>query len=495
MHYSTQSLKQSAAVEVYRHDPGGWCAIRPLAGSFSLVPESTLKIVDKGVGEIAVDGTQAWVGTKLGPVDKPLWQVKLKKGELVEVVGQVSWPNPEGHSTLWYQISPPAGEFRWIQMTDLQLPIAARLAMEKPKPSADLRTAPSSKQTTFTQDIQTPVGSPIRPPMRATAIQTFTDAPDDDAKIQLAALQTDINSSSRDSFNGGWRQATRPIGNRAVANNSNSSSYQREKYESPRRDMYSTAPGERSSYGRSPDVNYQPETQPARVPANRYADARSSRSSLASSLNAARRRSDAVNAALPVTPLESFPSATILTTHRIDDLEQQLTRELLRDPDEWKTDDLALRAATISRTTTDPNERILADKFLKKIENCRTIKHGFESHTAESQYPRGRARLPIANSTSGSGTVNPQANVALGTTYDAHGWLNQMVTDGGQGNPSYVLQDQHGKITHHISPVQGMNLHRFLKSHIGIIGQRGYHRRLQLDHVTAHRIVELPIRR
>jgi len=66
VHYSTESLKQSSAVEVYRHDPGGWCAIRPLSGSFSLVPESTLEIIDKGVGQITVDGTQAWVGTKLG---------------------------------------------------------------------------------------------------------------------------------------------------------------------------------------------------------------------------------------------------------------------------------------------------------------------------------------------------------------------------------------------------------------------------------------------
>jgi len=70
-----------------------------------------------------------------------------------------------------------------------------------------------------------------------------------------------------------------------------------------------------------------------------------------------------------------------------------------------------------------------------------------------------------------------------------------MVTDGGQGAPSYVLQDANGKITHHVSPIQGMNLHRYLRSQVGIIGQRGYHKRLNLDHVTAHRVVELQKRR
>jgi len=213
---------------------------------------------------------------------------------------------------------------------------------------------------------------------------------------------------------------------------------------------------------------------------------------MASGLNAARLRIP-VNPGLPATSLNSFQSPTILTTHRIDDLEQQLTRELLREPSQWKTDDLEIRAATISNTTTDPNERILADKFLKKIENCRNIKYGFESHAGKSRTAPGGASFPNVNSAIGS--YAPQASVALGTTYDAHGWLNQMVTDGGQGSPSYVLQDQHGKITHHISPVQGMNLHRFLKTEVGIIGQRGYHRRLGLDHVTAHRIVELPTRR
>ena len=39
-HYPTEQLDQGATVEVYREDPGGWFAIRPVEGSFSLVPES-----------------------------------------------------------------------------------------------------------------------------------------------------------------------------------------------------------------------------------------------------------------------------------------------------------------------------------------------------------------------------------------------------------------------------------------------------------------------
>ena len=36
-------LKRGAEVEVYRHDPGGWCAIRPVEGSFSWVSARYVK--------------------------------------------------------------------------------------------------------------------------------------------------------------------------------------------------------------------------------------------------------------------------------------------------------------------------------------------------------------------------------------------------------------------------------------------------------------------
>ncbi len=122
VHYATDKLAQGSTVEVYRHDPGGWCAIRPPSESFSLIPESAVELVEENVGRIVAGSTQAWVGTRLGVVESPLWQVKLKTDELVEILGEVSWPNPEGNSIIWYQIAPPAGEFRWMQIADLQLP-------------------------------------------------------------------------------------------------------------------------------------------------------------------------------------------------------------------------------------------------------------------------------------------------------------------------------------------------------------------------------------
>jgi len=125
VHYATDELPAGELVVVYRHDPNGWCAIQPPVGSFSLLPEAAVEKIDDGYGVLIQDQVQAWVGTRLGSVDKPLWQVKLRSDEEVEIIGEASWPSPDGHSTVWYQISPPAGEFRWVRMADLKIPGAA----------------------------------------------------------------------------------------------------------------------------------------------------------------------------------------------------------------------------------------------------------------------------------------------------------------------------------------------------------------------------------
>ena len=79
----------------------------------------------------------------------------------------------------------------------------------------------------------------------------------------------------------------------------------------------------------------------------------------------------------------------------------------------------------------------------------------------------------------------------MGTTYDAFGWLDKLVRDSGNSPSTFVIKDDSGKITHHVSPVPGLNLHRYLRQKVGVIGQRGYHQQLRLDHVTGERVVVL----
>ena len=46
--------------------------------------------IAENIGVILEDGIQAWVGTRFGSVDKPLAQIRLDKGEQVEIIGKVT---------------------------------------------------------------------------------------------------------------------------------------------------------------------------------------------------------------------------------------------------------------------------------------------------------------------------------------------------------------------------------------------------------------------
>ena len=106
--YPTDTLAQGDVVDVYREAPGGWLGIRPPEGSFSWLFGRHVKLLDDGLAEIDKDDVPSRIGSRLGERRNAV-QVRLKKGEVVEVVSQET---VDGET--WYKIAPPSGEFRWI---------------------------------------------------------------------------------------------------------------------------------------------------------------------------------------------------------------------------------------------------------------------------------------------------------------------------------------------------------------------------------------------
>jgi hypothetical protein len=107
-YYPTQKLARTETVEVYRHDPGGWLAIRPPQGSFAWVSARYVEPVEGSLGKVTAEETVARVGSEFSTV-RDVIQVRLEKGELVEIMEAA---NTGGQT--WYKIAPPSGEFRWI---------------------------------------------------------------------------------------------------------------------------------------------------------------------------------------------------------------------------------------------------------------------------------------------------------------------------------------------------------------------------------------------
>ena len=113
-YYPTDKLKAGTEVEVYRHDPGGWFAIRPPKGSFSWVSSRHLQLDGNNLATVTEEHVAARIGSRMNDA-RDVIQVRLHKGETVEVLEpRRNGPQSNEASTSWFKIAPPAGEFRWV---------------------------------------------------------------------------------------------------------------------------------------------------------------------------------------------------------------------------------------------------------------------------------------------------------------------------------------------------------------------------------------------
>jgi hypothetical protein len=119
-HYPTCRLLRGAEVEVYRHAPNGWCAVRPLEGEFSLVAAEQVRLLPgDDLAEVISDEAPVWIGSEIAQPEQHTWQIHLQRGERALVLGVRAAAGDEGAVAMWYKIAPPAGEFRWIPAESL----------------------------------------------------------------------------------------------------------------------------------------------------------------------------------------------------------------------------------------------------------------------------------------------------------------------------------------------------------------------------------------
>jgi hypothetical protein len=114
-YYPTDKLQPGDMVEVYRQDPGGWCAIRPPKNAFSWVEADKLKPLGDGLAAATEGQLVVRVGSSLSDL-RDVIQVRLERNERVEIFAA---PEREG-AAAWVKIAPPAGEFRWISTRFLE---------------------------------------------------------------------------------------------------------------------------------------------------------------------------------------------------------------------------------------------------------------------------------------------------------------------------------------------------------------------------------------
>ena len=117
-------------------------------------------------------------------------------------------------------------------------------------------------------------------------------------------------------------------------------------------------------------------------------------------------------------------------------------------------------------------------------------------------------RLPVRTTTSTSRrlrhacwkTVLRDIDAAIGSAvaqasadsedspYDAEGWLMPVHSTKRVAPPFAVLDDD-GRVRAYVTPAQGLNLRRYAKQYVGLIGQRRYVDSLRAPHITAERVI------
>ena len=149
--YPTERLLEGNELEVWAIDPSGFCAVRPLAGSFSWLRASDVSLDGMAdtaaderaakaggtIGVVVTDGTVCRVGSQLNDL-RHVAQVRLEAGERVRVLEVVRIDSGR-HAGEWARIEPPSGEYRWARAVDISLP--PELAPPPPV------TAPSEAET------------------------------------------------------------------------------------------------------------------------------------------------------------------------------------------------------------------------------------------------------------------------------------------------------------------------------------------------------------
>ena len=461
-HYGTDRLAPGTKIEVHRHDPGGWMAIRPPEGSFCLVQREEVELDKNGRAEVLQDDTLAWVGTRLNPVQKPLFQVKLRAGESLQVLGVVDREKFEllEDQPDWVQVEPPRGEFRWIATADIKADTDQGVGQPGDETSDPLKIVSQ-------QQAGPPQNSGPRPfeswgPKQTSAPAVMSEWAQQ-SKSSNAGTQppTIANSNAAAS---GWKPASKAITN------------------------FVDEPSKFIADASFEKNNVAPVTKFAQPDSlNTGVNSRSEIFDAGSS--------GALNA-YPVSQVSAGGSAALLTptfgNPALQSLEMRLTQEMLKPPAAWNLIPLAAESEQLRVRVTTQQEVDQLGLLIEKIRKCREIQAGYratgDGGPVDLQTMRNRGFVAAAPRAS---VVTPQPSGELLYNYDAHGYLNQLVRGGGNGQATYVLQDETGVVTHHVAAPPGVNLRPYLNQRVGIIGNRGFHQQLQLNHVTAERVIAL----
>jgi len=446
--YATDRLSRGTEVEVYREEASGWLAIRPPEGSFSWTPAEFIERLDRDnpngdkLGRVK-QPIGAWIGTSAEHVDEHHQQVKLKAGELVQILGEKTVAAAGGKEATWLKITPPAGEYRWIHLRDvsrqepveLPVPVSLAAATESAEPEP---AVPEPRRIELPGE-----GLTIRElPSKTAPVGTGV------ALAQYRTTTPTVRPSlSPDGFVPRKRREGESASTSLVPSTATSTS--------------SGAPA-----------------RPSQEPAMRIATAIRPRDNAKPTGSTNATSASTLRSTTSTAPIGSLSPVEV--ARQLDQLEIDLSLMLAQDRSQWNLAMLKQRATTLIEGGSDPASRGRARLVLDKITQ-------FENAFEIPAGPVNRAG-DVAQAKAASTTPDPLAD----PRYDAQGWLKPVISRKGDKSVApFAVVDAEGKPVCFVSPSPGLNLNRYVNQPVGLYGRRGYMEQLKKPHVVAERVIVL----
>ena len=454
-YYPSGKLQTGDQVEVYRHDPGGWYAIKPTEGSFAWVSARFLKVGEDGLAEVTGDRVAARVGSRFSDI-RDVIQVRLNRGEAVQVLGQKEFKSAS-NSGIWYKIAPPSGEFRWIHGKHVDPDyLTSGVRTSRAGRSPLLGTA----KTGSTED---------EPQLLSTLTET-----EEPAAVSSSSEEGETDASEEESD----VPAMLPSGptDRAIASVEDESPDD----EAEVRTADHWSPTATSSPAKVVQAMPDPQTPLAgAVPAEVQASL-THRSERIPELNTP--DSDQVK----IATAGSFRD-------ELNELEMELSIMLAEEPTVWNFDETRLGVQSLLANAETAIQRGRARALAGKIEQATDIKRRHDAVSdvvvKTERHNRQLAQLSSSRADARAKLAGQTPDAANGR-FDGVGRLARVVTPK-VGSPAYALLGENGAVTCYVTPAPGVNLHYYLGHTIGITGIRGLLADQGVRHVTAKHIVEM----
>lgn len=430
-YYPVLKMAPGETVEVYRHDPGGWYAIRPPEGSFSWVSAEFIKPTDGNLAVITGERVMARVGTAFSDL-RDVIQVRLDRGEEVEVIEAKHFGTGPAAKT-WYKIAPPAGEFRWVAGKFLDHQPPEREVREKgPENNLLIARHSGKKKQVEVEPDEDDFVEDHKPARRARYDE---GADDEETPVRLAS---------------GYRRKT-------TARDLDDEEFDRE-----------PSPSERANYAyRDSRVSYEKES-PVRV---RTPSGRTKQQTLSDELEQLDLDLSKMVIEEPtVWDFSDIGARAERIAGRVDNaVDRGRARDILRKIVRFEEiQERYLRVVDVRADTDRRNQQLVASSRAYREPNRNEV----TPTTVATTPVRSLDTLPSADKNSG---------------YDGVGRLMQVVSRN-NGAPQFALLDKSGAVRYYVTPAPGVNLQKYLGREVGISGTIGILPNESAQHVTAKRV-------